>query len=82
MTFGIGSSARNRLFGDHEVGLGNLGRGTGSDCLRSLRVGDRLRRRRRSLVAVDLLDVFFLLLFFFFFVLVLLLTVLRLEFVV
>lgn len=83
MTFGIGSSARYRLFGDHEVGLGNLGRGTGSDCLRSLlRVGDRLRRRRRSLVVVDLLDVFFLLFFFFFFVLALLLTVLRLKFVV
>lgn len=83
MTFGMGSSARYRLFGDHEVGPGNLGRGTGFDCLRSLpRVEDRLRCRRRPLVALDLLDVFFLLLFFFFFVLVFLLAILCLKFVV
>lgn len=83
MTLGIGSSARYRLVGDHEVGLGNLGRGTGFDCLRSLpRLEDRPRRRRRPLVAVDLLDVFFLLLFFLFLVLVLLLAVSRLKFVV
>jgi len=76
---------RNRLFGDHEGGLGNLGRGIGLDCLRSLplsRFGDRLRCRRRPLAAFDLPVAFFLLLLFLFFVLVFLLAILRLEFVV
>lgn len=78
----------NRLFGDHEDGLGTLGRDTGLDCLRSLllsRLGDRLRSCRRLLAAVDLPVAFFLrslLLLFLFFVLVFFLTILRLEFVV
>lgn len=85
MTFGMGSSPRYRLFGDHEGGLGNLGRGTETDCLRALpRVEDRrrLRCRRRSLVAVDLPLTFFPLLLVLFFVLVFLLAILRLELVV
>lgn len=76
---------RSRLFGDHEGGLGNLGRDSGLDCLRSLllpRFGDRLRCCRRPLAAFDLPVAFFLLLLFLFFVLVFFLTILRLEFVV
>lgn len=82
MTFGMGSSLRYRLFGDHEGGLGNLGRGTETDCLRALpRVEGRRRRCRRPLVAVDLPLTFFPLLLVLFFVLVFLLVILRLELV-
>lgn len=77
----MGSSPRYRLFGDHEGGLGNLGRGTETDCLRALpRVEGRRRRcRRRPLAAVDLPLTFFPLLLVLFFVLVFLLVILRLE---
>lgn len=74
----MGSSLRYRLFGDHEGGLGNLGRGTETDCLRALpRVEGRRRRCRRPLVAVDPPLTFFPLLLVLFFVL--LLVILRLE---
>lgn len=76
----MGSSPRYRLFGDHEGGLGNVGRGTETDCLRALpRVEDRrLRCRCRPLVAFDLPFIFLL----FFFVLIFFLAILRLELVV